>query len=106
MQVRRRVADALRLKQLAPGDLGRMKHLQGEVLGRGIEIALPRRRADLLRRGEPTCAAAAQAAERTQEEIANHEYEDAAETEAAGNQREQAAEPASAKAATAQTEAA
>ena len=78
------------------------EHLQREMLGRGIELALPRRRTGLLRRDEAT-RPAAQAAERAQEEIANDEDDDPAEAEAAHHQRDQAAEPAPAKAAATKT---
>src|SRR4051794_29651225 len=68
----------------------------------GIDASLALGRADLRLRRHTGPGTPAEPAERAQQEIADHEDHDAAQAEAAGDQWQQAAEPAAAKAAAAE----
>ena len=92
MEVGRRVTLPLRLKQRGPGVLGACEHLQREMADLRVQVALARRGADLLLlRSHAAAGATAETAERAQQEVADDENNDAADTEAAGDERQEAA---------------
>ena len=86
-QLRRRVADALRLEQIGPCILGRSKDLEHEMTRVRVQRALSSACA-LLGDRRNASATPAQPSQRTQQEIADHEDNHAANPEAAGDQRQ------------------